>query len=77
MKPFIIYRERYSSIGLFENEVYEGIPDVLKSLREEDHMPYVATSKAEIFAKQIIGHFNLEQYFHTVYGSKLDWDSRR
>lgn len=67
-----IYRERFSSIGLFENEVYKGIPDALKTLHENGHTLYVATSKPTVYAKQIIGHFDLQQYFKTVHGSELD-----
>jgi NADPH-dependent glutamate synthase beta subunit-like oxidoreductase len=34
-KAIDIYRKRYSTIGLFENEVYEGIHELLKSLKED------------------------------------------
>jgi len=67
-----IYRERFGTVGLFENELYEGIPDALRILQEEGHILYVATSKPTIYAKQIIEHFGLQQYFRTIYGSELD-----
>lgn len=67
-----IYRERFSSVGLFENELYEGIPDVLSALAEMGHVLYVATSKPTVYAKQIIEHFGLQQYFKTIHGSDLD-----
>ena len=67
-----IYRERFGSVGLYENEVYEGIPEALKALREMGHTLYVATSKPSVYAKQIIEHFALQQYFRAIYGSELD-----
>ncbi len=67
-----IYRERFASVGLFENEVYEGIPEALKGLQEMGHMLYVATSKPTVYAKQIIEHFDLQRYFKAIHGSELD-----
>ena len=67
-----IYRERFGSVGLFENEVYEGIPETLKALQEIGHTLYVATSKPTVYAERIIDHFGLRQRFTVVYGSELD-----
>ena len=53
-KALAIYRERFGSVGLFENEVYEDIPEALAALQETGHMLYVATSKPKVYAKQII-----------------------
>jgi phosphoglycolate phosphatase len=71
-KALALYRERFGSVGLFENEVYEGIPEALAALRETGHLLYVATSKPTVYAKQIIEHFGLGQYFSAVHGSELD-----
>lgn len=71
-KALSLYRERFGSVGLFENEVYEGIPDALSTLLEKGHMLYVATAKPVVYAKQIIEHFDLERYFKTIHGSELD-----
>ncbi|MCP4342547.1 MAG: HAD family hydrolase, partial [Desulfobulbaceae bacterium] len=67
-----IYRERFGSVGLFENEVYDDIPETLKALQEQDHILYVATSKPRVYAERIIDHFDLDQYFSGIYGSELD-----
>lgn len=66
------YREYFSDKGLFENHVYEGMVDLLKQLKRENHILAVATSKPEIFAKEILEHFQLAQYFTTVVGATLD-----
>ncbi len=71
-KALALYRERFRSVGLFENEVYEGIPEALAALRETGHMLYLATSKPGVYARQIIEHFGLRQYFAAVHGSELD-----
>lgn len=67
-----IYRERFSSIGLFENELYEGIPNTLISLKEKGNILYVATSKPTVYANRIVEYFNIQQYFRTIHGSELD-----
>jgi phosphoglycolate phosphatase len=66
------YRERFGTIGLFENTVYEGIPEVLQGLATLGHTLYVATAKPAVYAQQIIGHFGLQDHFRKVYGSELD-----
>ncbi len=67
-----LYRERYSDVGLYENEVYAGIPALLQELREKDIRLYVATSKLQAFARRILDHFDLSRFFTEIYGSELD-----
>lgn len=71
-KALAQYRERYSAVGLFENAVYKGIPQVLAALRQSGHTLYVATSKPTIFADRIVAHFGLRAYFKQIFGSELD-----
>lgn len=66
------YRERFSVKGLYENRVYEGIEDVLKLLKEQNRELIVATSKPEVYAKQILKHFGLDRYFSFIAGSEFD-----
>lgn len=66
------YREYFSTKGLFENRVYEGMEDFLRSLKEQGFQLYVCTSKPEVFAKEILDHFSLTQYFDGIYGASLD-----
>ncbi|MBJ6126632.1 HAD family hydrolase [Microvirga splendida] len=67
-----LYRERYGTIGLFENEVYAGIPALLEDLREKNVRLYVATSKLQVFARRILDHFDLSRFFVEIYGSEPD-----
>ena len=66
------YRERFSSVGLYENEVYDGIEDCLLNLADNDFRMMVATSKPSVFANRIIQHFKLDSHFDFIYGSELD-----
>ncbi len=66
------YRERYGDVGLFENEVYGDIPALLQHLQEKGVRLYVATSKLQVFARRILDHFELSQFFDGIYGSDLD-----
>jgi phosphoglycolate phosphatase len=67
-----LYRERYGTVGLFENEVIPGIPDVLARLRADGRRLFVATSKVRAYAIRILEHFGLQGYFDEIYGSEFD-----
>jgi len=67
-----IFRERYNTIGMFENQVYDGIREVLKKLKEAGKTLALATAKPEQTAIQIIRHFELDQYFSVMAGASLD-----
>ena len=71
-KAVAYYRERYVPIGVHENEVYDGIFDLLESLKAAGKRIYIATSKPEHFAKGILAELGLDKYFDGVYGSTLD-----
>lgn len=66
------YREYFSDKGLYENKVYEGIEELLKTLTAEGRRLFVATSKPVTFAEQIIDYFHLGSYFEAIAGSELD-----
>lgn len=66
------YRKRFGPVGIFENKVYPGIPEMLAHLKEAGIKLAVASSKPEPFVKRILEHFGLEAYFDVVTGSNLD-----
>ena len=66
------YRERFGTIGLFENELYPDIRQALDDLARMGHKLFVATSKPSTYVERIVEHFGLEKYFQRVYGSELD-----
>ena len=71
-KAIQYYREYYAPKGIFENEVYEGIPEMLAHLTEAGFTLLVATSKPTVFARKVLKHFGMEDYFSFVGGSELD-----
>lgn len=71
-KAIQYYREYYAPKGIFENEVYEGIPEMLAHLTEAGFTLLVATSKPTVFARKVLKHFGMEDYFFFVGGSELD-----
>lgn len=66
------YRERFATVGLYENAVYSGIPELLQQLRSRGTKLLVATSKPTIFSVRILEHFGLSTFFTEVVGSNLD-----
>ncbi|WP_122642598.1 HAD family hydrolase [Luxibacter massiliensis] len=66
------YREYYRETGLYENEVYEGIPELLEALKKAGRKIFMATSKPQEFAEKIAGHFGLARYFDFIGGSLMD-----
>jgi len=66
------YREYYVPHGMFDNQIYEGIEHLLKSLKERGKTVILATSKNELFAKQILEHFGILKYFDFTVGAELD-----
>ncbi len=66
------YREYFSVTGLFENEVYDGIEELLSDVRKSGKKMIVATSKPYKFTERILEHFDLTKYFDFIAGSTMD-----
>lgn len=66
------YREYYKDKGIYENRLYEGIEETLKTLSDEGATLLVATSKPEQFALKILDHFSIRGYFSYVAGATMD-----
>jgi phosphoglycolate phosphatase len=71
-RAITLYRNRFSTVGLFENTLYPEIPRVLQVLRGLGYRCFVATSKPQVFARQIVEHFELTPWLDGIYGSELD-----
>ena len=72
-----IFRERYIPIGKFENKPYPGMIDLLAKLKNEGFKLYVATSKPEKTAKEVLAHFDMDKYFHEIAGATMDGSRER
>ena len=67
-----LYRQRFAATGLYENQVYAGVPAMLEHAQQAATVMYVATSKPAVYAERIVQHFGLEHHFRQVYGAELD-----
>ena len=67
-----IFRSRYVPIGKFENTPYPGIRELLEALGAEGNLLYVATSKPETTAVEVLEHFDLAGYFDRICGADLE-----
>lgn len=72
MKAVAYYREYYGDRGIFEMELYAGVPQLLKALHDAGKNVVLATSKPEAYAKRILEHFDLTRYFTAAAGANMD-----
>ncbi|MCH5316521.1 MAG: HAD hydrolase-like protein [Eubacterium sp.] len=68
------YRERYTDIGLFESELYDGMIDLLSGLKKGGFKIGIASSKPQIFVERLLEHFEILDYFDAVCGVTFDAD---
>jgi phosphoglycolate phosphatase len=71
-----LYRVRFSRVGMYECDLYDGVADVLIELVGQGFTLFVATSKPHVYAVPIIEHLEIAPYFKRVYGAELDGTRR-
>ncbi len=71
-KVVAFYRERFSTVGLFENELYPGMKDMLADLKKAGKHLTLASSKPRVFVQKILDYFDITGYFEVIMGSELD-----
>ncbi len=71
-KGVALYRERYVQTGMFENHLYPWIVKLLDLLRKNGIKMGVASSKPEVYVKQILEYFNIAHFFKVIVGSELN-----
>lgn len=62
------YRERYNTVGLFENRVYPGIRRLLRTLKQEGWYIAVATGKPQDTSERVLAHFGLDRFIRRICG---------
>lgn len=67
-----LYRERFGRVGLYENELYAGVPALLAALRAQGARLLLATGKPQPYARRILEHFGLLDFFALVGGATFD-----
>ncbi|MFP3714181.1 HAD hydrolase-like protein [Puerhibacterium sp. TATVAM-FAB25] len=71
------YRARFAESGMWENSVFDGVPEALRELRAAGCVLAVATSKPEVFARPITERFGLAALVDGVFGAPLDESSTK
>lgn len=66
------YRERFAETGIFENRIYDDIPQLIRKLKGNHKKLAVASSKPTVFVERILEHFEIRKFFDVVVGSELD-----
>lgn len=64
------FRQYYREKGIFENNIYPGIPALLEELTSAGRVLALATSKPTVFAEQVLEHFSMSGHFAFVAGSE-------
>jgi phosphoglycolate phosphatase len=64
------FRTYFGEKGLYENEPYSGITELLEELHRAGKHIYVVTSKLEKYAKMIVRHFEFDRYIDDLQGAE-------
>ena len=72
MRAIYQYREYFRKQGIFENLLYPGMSDLLSQLQKAGKRLIVATSKPELFARQILEHFQISSCFEYIAGADME-----
>ncbi|MGB0505208.1 MAG: HAD hydrolase-like protein [Pikeienuella sp.] len=67
-----LYRARYTTVGLFENKLYDGVIEMLEALSSAGCTLCLATAKPLAYASRITAHFAITPYLAQEFGSELD-----
>ncbi|MFC2073155.1 HAD hydrolase-like protein [Chloroflexota bacterium] len=70
-KAISLYRERFTEVGIFENKVYPGIPELLAALFKNSYRLDIVTLKPKEDAERIAKHFSFDKWIQSIYGPNL------
>lgn len=71
-----LFQEYYRGGGLYESQVYDGIPELLDRLNAAGRRLLVATSKPEMFAKPLLAKMGLAEKFAFIAGADGEGTAR-
>lgn len=72
LKAVEYYREYFGVKGIFENRMFDSIPELLENIKKSGRIISLATSKPEQYAVRILDHFDLTKYFDFVGAATMD-----
>ena len=70
------YREYYKVKGINECKLFDGIKELLKSLKKSGYKIALATSKPELFAHIVLQNYDIDKYFDFIGGATIDEKTR-
>lgn len=71
-KGIAAYRERYGTVGIYENRAYPGIIELLKDLKSAGYICAMCTFKPEFYAHPIAERFKLTPQLQAIFGAAMD-----
>lgn len=71
-EAMVLFRARYATVGLFENDPYPQVTSTLALLRDGGLALRIVTSKPRVYAERIAVHFGMRELFEQVHGCELD-----
>ena len=66
------YREYFAPKGIYENRLYDGMAEALDKLILKGYTLAVASSKPEVFVRQVLEYFHIDNRFEEIVGSELN-----
>ena len=66
-----LYRENYGADGKYKLRFYDGIPELLRSLRAKGVKTCLASAKPDLFIQQILDHFDAREWFDCAQGMPM------
>ena len=74
LKAIAYFRERYNTIGVKENKLFDNIPRLLGEMKKRGNILYIASSKPIGFIHMILNEHNISDCFAGVFAPGLDED---
>jgi phosphoglycolate phosphatase len=72
-----VFREYYSSKGLYENTLYDNMKELVRDLAKAGSFLYVATSKYDVFARQVMKYFQIDTFFKDIAGADYEGNATK
>lgn len=71
-KAVLKFQERYRPTGVYENQIYPGMAELLFELKKQGKILAIASSKPIEFVHVVLQKFEIEDYFSVIVGSEKD-----
>lgn len=72
-----LFREYFGVYGWWDNELYAGIPELLRDLKASGKTVVLATSKPDVYSSRILRLFGIAGYFDFSEGASFDSSRER